>query len=409
MEVHYRWTILAVATAAQAALSALRQGMPSLAPALRSTFGLTLPQVGAALASVSLGILLTLVAWGALADRIGERPVLSLGLAGTAVALVGAALAPGYTAVLAALVAAGMLGASATGASGRSVMGWFGRKERGFALGVRQMAVPLGGGIAALSLPLLAATTGLRGAFLVLAGGCVLAALAAARWMREPPEAHASRPAVEAPPPVRDGRIWRLGAGSALLVCAQSGLLGFTVLFLHDARGWSPVAAALALATIHAGGGIARVVAGRWSDRLELRVAPMRRLAAGGAALLGAVALATAAPDAVLVPTLVAAGVLASSWNGLSFTAAAEMSGRKRAGTAMSLQNTILTAAGVAVPLAFAALVSATSWQAGFAALTLAPLAGLVILAPLRDEERARREARHGRLGVPATVSLRTS
>ena len=92
-----------------------------------------------------------------------------------------------------------------------------------------------------------------------------------------------------------------------------------------------------------------------------------------------------------------------------SFTAAAEMSGRKRAGTAMSLQNTILTSAGVAVPLAFAALVSATSWQAGFAALTLAPLAGLVILAPLRDEERARREARHRRLGVPATVSLRTS
>lgn len=409
MEVHYRWTILAVATAAQAALSALRQGMPSLAPALRSTFGLTLPQVGAALASVSLGILLTLVAWGALADRIGERPVLSLGLTGTAVALVGAAFAPGYTAVLAALVAAGMLGASATGASGRSVMGWFGRKERGFALGVRQMAVPLGGGIAALSLPLLAATAGLRGAFLVLAGGCVLAALAAARWMREPPEAHASRPAVQAPPPVRDGRIWRLGAGSALLVCAQSGLLGFTVLFLHDARGWSPVAAALALASIHAGGGIARVAAGRWSDRLELRVAPMRRLAAGGAALLAAVSLATAAPDAVLVPTLVAAGVLASSWNGLSFTAAAEMSGRKRAGTAMSLQNTILTAAGVVVPLGFAALVSATSWQAGFAALTLAPLAGLVILAPLRDEERARRDSRHRRLGVPATVSLRTS
>jgi sugar phosphate permease len=408
--VKYRWTILAVGTASQAAFSAVRQGMPSLAPTLRAQFGISLTQVGLALAAVSLGILVTLLAWGALADRIGERPVLAAGLAGTAVALTAGALAPGFAGVLAALVAAGMLGASATGASGRAVMGWFGRRERGFALGVRQTAVPLGGGVAALTLPLLAAAGGLRAALLALAGGCLAAAAVAGLWMREPPPAPAGRPRVTAPTPVRDARIWRLGAGSALLVCAQSGLLGFVVLFLHDERGWAAASAALVLAAIHAGGAVARVTAGRWSDRLELRVEPLRRLGSAGAALLALAALAaTGAPGPLLVPLLIAAGALASSWNGLSFTAAAEMSGRERAGTAMGLQNTLLTAAGVATPLAFAALVTATSWPAAFALLTLCPLAGLAVLAPLRDEERERRAARGRRLSVPATVSVNPS
>jgi len=407
---HYRWTILAVGTAAQAALSALRQGMPSLAPALRGEFGLSLPQVGMALASVSFGILLTLLAWGALADRIGERPVLAGGLAGTSAALAAAAFAPGYPSVLAALVAAGMLGASATGASGRAVMGWFARSERGFALGVRQMAVPLGGGLAALTLPVLAGAGGLRAAMLALSGASAAAALAAARWMREPPPASAARPVIDAPPPTRDARIWRLGAGSALLVCAQSGLLGFVVLFLHEARSWSPASAACVLAAIHAGGAVARVAAGRWSDRTELRVTPMRRLGAAGVVLLAAASLAISAPSVVLVPALIAAGVLVSSWNGLSFTAAAEMSGRARAGTAMSLQNTVLTAAGVVVPLAFATLVAATSWQAAFALLTLFPAAGLAVLAPLRGEEEGRRAARRARLrSRPATLPVPSS
>ncbi len=410
MVVRYRWTILAVGTAAQAAFSAVRQGMPSLGPALRTQFGLSLTEVGAALASVSLGILLTLLAWGALADRVGERPVLAAGLAATALALVAAAFAPTFPALLAALVATGMLGASATGASGRAVMGWFGRRERGFALGVRQTAVPVGGGLAALTLPLLAGAGGLRAALLTLAGACVVAALAAWRWVREPPPAPANRPVVDAPAPMRDARIWRLGAGSALLVCAQSALLGFVVLFLHDERGWGVAQAALVLAAMHAGGAVARIAGGRWSDRLELRVAPLRRLAGVGAALLAVTAIAAlGAPGPVLVPLLVVTGALAASWNGLSFTAAAEMSGRERAGTAMGLQNSLLTAAGVVTPLAFAALVTATSWPAAFALLTLCPLAGLAVLAPLREEESARRAARGRRAPVPATVSVNPS
>jgi MFS family permease len=96
----------------------------------------------------------------------------------------------------------------------------------------------------------------------------------------------------------------------------------------------------------------------------------------------------------VLLPVLLAGGVLAASWNALSFTAAAELSGRRRAGTAIGVQNTVLNAAGAAAPVAFAAVVVASSWEVGWALLAVSQLVGVTILRPLVPEERARREAR---------------
>ena len=148
MTSRYRWVILGVGAAGAGAFSALRMGLPALGPALRNAYGLSLPQVGLAFTAVAVGVMLTLVPWGVLTDRIGERPVMTAGLTGTALALAGTAYAPGYELLLAGLLAAGMLGASSTGASGRAVMGWFARSERGLALGIRQMALPLGVGAA---------------------------------------------------------------------------------------------------------------------------------------------------------------------------------------------------------------------------------------------------------------------
>ena len=58
------------------------------------------------------------------------------------------------------------------------------------------------------------------------------------------------------------------------------------------------------------------------------------------------------------------------SWNGLSFTAAAEMSGRERAGTAIGVQNTILDgAAARSRRWPSPAVVDATSWPVAWALL----------------------------------------
>ena len=401
----YRWIVLAVGVAGTLVTGALRQGLPALGPAFRDTFDLSLAEVGLIFAALTAGVTIALVPWGWLADKVGERFVLAGGLVGTALALALAASADSYAALLAGLFVTGVFGASATGASGRAVMGWFGRSERGLALGIRQTAIPLGGAMAALSLPPIAIAAGLLEALLALAAFATVAAVVAVVWMREPPPPPADRPVVQAPVPSRDARIWRLGVGSGLFVIAQAVLIAFTVLFLESERGMSVAAAAAVLATLQLGAAVTRIAIGIRSDRVERRIVPMRHVGLAGAVLMGALAVAADAPLAVLLPLLVAAGVVTSSWNGLAFTAAAEMAGRARAGTAMGLQNTLVSVIGVGASPLFGILVEATSWRVGFAVFALAPLAGWWVLRPLEGEEDRRAAAREQRLASYAVGS----
>jgi len=73
--------ILGAGTLAQATFSALSVGLPALAPALRSHYRLTLGETGVVLGAVGIGMLFTLLPWGAArrsparADRDRARPV----------------------------------------------------------------------------------------------------------------------------------------------------------------------------------------------------------------------------------------------------------------------------------------------------------------------------------------------
>src|SRR5262249_186240 len=140
--------------------------------------------------------------------------------------------------------------------------------QRGLALGVRQMAVPLGGVAGALALPALAAAGGIKAALLALAAGCAVGALACGTVFRDPAQPSELREhASPRPAPLRDARMWRLSVGSFLYVTAQISIVSFAVLFLHDARGVAAGAAAAVLAAIQLGGAASRALAGWASDR----------------------------------------------------------------------------------------------------------------------------------------------
>ena len=153
------------------------------------------------------------------------------------------------------------------------------------------------------------------------------------------------------------------------MIIGQVGVTSLLVLYLYDERGWSAAAAAVALGTTQLGAALARVAAGRWSDLRGERIEPFRRLAtAAGLLLLAATALSPA-PAAIAVPVLMAGGIAAMSWNGLSFTAAAEISGRRQAGKAMGIQNTAMRIVAAGVPVALGALASGVSWAMAFAVM----------------------------------------
>ena len=399
MSGRYRWIVLAAGTLAQSSFAAVSVGIPALAPALRSHYGLTLGETGVVLGAVGIGMLPTLLPWGLLADRIGERAVIVVGLAGSAGALAGVSATHTYGAAVGFLVLAGALGSSVNAASGRAVMGWFAEAERGLALGIRQTAIPIGGAISAAALPWLASSGDTGPAFLALAAGCLAGAAVAGTFMRDAPR-HGLPHTAALPSPLRDATMWRLAGGSSLYLVAQIAVTGYLVLFLHEHRGLSAHAAAAVLAGTNVLAIGARIGAGRLSDRLGARVRPVRWIGAVLSLAMLLVAALVDAPLAVLVPALLLAGVLGLSWNGLSFTAAAETAGLERSGAALGFQQTLLAVLGAGVPPGFAALVGATSWRTAFALAAAGPLLGLAALRGV-PEPRRRRDAR-----TPGTSAL---
>src|SRR5579875_2356883 len=79
-----RWLMLAIGLLAQAASCAFIYGLPFLLPDLRTTYHLNLAEGGLLVATPTLGVVASLVAWGAFVDRYGERlaMVIGLGLSG---------------------------------------------------------------------------------------------------------------------------------------------------------------------------------------------------------------------------------------------------------------------------------------------------------------------------------------
>lgn len=376
--------MLAAGTVAAASNAAFVLGLPVIVPQLRAEFGLSLGQIGFLLAASWIGTTITLLPWGLAADRFGERLVLTVGLVGSSFFLASVAGASSFAALVVLVGLAGAAGAAVNSSSGRAVMSWFDASERGLALGVRQTAIPVGGLIGALTLPWLADSGGIGAAFVFLGVVCAVGALVGALVLRGRDAEDGIEPESVART-LADRRLWRLSTGSGLYLYAQIAVLGFGVLFLVDEHGFSEQAAALVFAGSQVLGAAFRIGGGRWSDRLGMRVVPLRRAGLALAAAMLVTASLAGGPVALLVPALVLAGGLTMAWNGLSFTAAAELAGSVRTGAAIGLQQTVLGASGVVAPVAFAATVSSGSWALAFALAGIVTLVGWWLLGALSE------------------------
>jgi sugar phosphate permease len=383
-----RWVMLALGTTAQAVATSLLFGLPFLLPYLRRTEGLTLVQGGALVTAPSLGMVVTLIAWGAFADRYGERLAIALGLGLTGLLGLAAAAVCGLggRAVLFALV--GAAGASVNSASGRLVMGWFGPHQRGLAMGIRQTGQPLGIALAGALLPPLAGYGGLRLALAVPATICLVVTAAVVLLAADPPHervAEQTRPRS----PYRALILWRLHAASSLLVVPQFTTLAFSAEYLVSQRGWDATTAGQLLAVVAVGGAAGRMVSGHWSDIAASRLGPMRVIALTASASMLFLALTASTGASLVVLALAVASIVSVSDNGLGFTATAELAGRAWSGRALGVQNTMQNVAAFATAPLVGALAGAFGFSWAFAAVAVFPVLG-AWLTPVEGERRAR-------------------
>ena len=341
---------------------------------IRDGYGLA--AAGTLVAMPTVGVMSTLILWGVAVDRVGERRVLTLGLGLTAVAALGAALSSGLIALGAFLLIGGMAAASCNSASGRIVVGWFPARRRGLAMGIRQMAQPLGVGIAALITPSLADRFGLGGALWLPAGLAVVAAGTTALLVRDPPRpsrAEGSSTGALANP-YRSGRfLVRVHAVSVLLVIPQFTVWTYALVWLISDRGWAASAAGILVALTQLLGALGRIGVGQLSDLVRSRVRPLRWVAVAAAATMATLALLDQLGSSGAVPLLVLASMVTVADNGLAFTSIAEVAGPFWSGRALGVQNTAQFLAASIVAPAVGGLIAQIGYPATFALVALCP------------------------------------
>ncbi|MCA7992430.1 MFS transporter [Burkholderia cepacia] len=386
----HRWRVLAAGVAANMSFSAAAAGIPTTAVWMRTAYHLDNGALGLVLGALGFGVALSELPWGIAADRFGDRRVLLTGLVATAAMLAlmvctivpSAHAVPPLARVVVAMCCVGLLGGSVNGSSGRAVMRWFGERERGLAMSIRQTAVPLGGGVGAALLPSLASHLGFAAVFGALMLLCAGSAVLTWRWLHEPPAepavalgaAHrpaarpqSAQPARLAHGPLANARVWRIVLGIGLLCAPQFAVLTFATVFLHDFGRLGLAGISAAMVVLQLGAMVMRVWSGRHTDRHGNRRAYLRGsvlVAAGSFTLLAAATAGSPhVPLAAIVAILVFAGVCVSAWHGVAYTELATLAGANHAGTALGMANTVVYLGLFATPLAIPPLLAVSSWS----------------------------------------------
>ncbi len=373
--------------------TAATSGFAYVIPAL-TTDGMTLATASTLAAIPTVGITAAILIWGWALDRFGERRILLLSMAVTLIGTAGAMAATTVGApswmLGAALLIGGIGSGAANGASGRIVVGFFPAHQRGTAMGIRQMAQPLGIAVLALTMPVAASALGVGAALAIPAAVTVGGLFAVYFGISDPPLPTAGAPAPPAANPYRTGPyLWRIHAFSILLVIGQSMLWTFVPAWLIVALGWSPLSAGVLVTATQVLAALGRIAAGRISDRWASRMRPVRLIAAAAAVSLAALAVADLFGSPAAPAIMVLATIFAVADNGLAFTAIAEAAGPSWSGRALGMQNTAqFVTIAVTTPL-LGAGIEKIGYAAIFGLISVAPILALPLIPkdPVPHEE----------------------
>jgi MFS family permease len=398
-----RWALLALLTGAYAAGAFGMLGISPLSPSLVAGFGLTRLQVAFLVPSIYLAGLVFSLPGGRLADRLGARPSLLGGLTIGAVGLAFGALSPGFTTFLLCLFVAGIGWSVVNPALGKAIMDLFPARERGMAMGIKQVGLTLGGIASALVLPRVATGLGWRAA--IATCSLVVAVPVALSW--RPLGRLDDTPSERAPNIARDGRTtveWSWSRRPAILAFFASGLvlgmvqaavLSYLPLYTIQALGFDTIGAGVLVASAQAGGAAARLVLGAASDRWLVDRRSM------WLAVTGAIGTGSFACYALWqVPGPLAAGILAFAtgigaygWVGIFFVISAELGGSRMAGPLSGMAFTSIVVGLLVGPAAFGLLLVrwdsyAAPWTAFAALSAIAAVTALAISAAIERERR---------------------
>jgi len=378
-----RWRLLTILTTSYGAGAFGMLGLSPLSPSLLDGFGLTRFQLAFIVPAIYVGGLFFSLPGGRLADRIGVRPSFLGGLAVGSAGLLAAALAPSFPFFLGCLIVAGVGWSVVNPALGRAIVDLFPVRERGIAMGIKQMGLTLGGVASALTLPAIAAALGWRAGI----GACamILALPVALGWRPLADLRHGAALAGDVAMEPTAAGIWWWARNPALVVFFSTGLvlgmvqaavLSYLPIFSIQVLGFDKIGAGLLVACSQAGGAVARLALGAASDRwlVGQRTVWLAITGALGAGLFIVYAVWPVSVPAIAGALAFATGVGAYGWVGVFFVISAEAGGPRQAGLLSGVAYASIVVGLLVGPPAFGLLLEgsdsyATAWTV-FAALS---------------------------------------
>jgi MFS family permease len=156
-----RWTILAVLFLARVSMAFQFQAVAALSPEIGARLGLSLSQIGLLIGLYLIPGVVVAIPGGALAARIGEKRIVTLGMLGMLCGGALAALWPRWEALLVGRVIAGIGGVVLNVVMTKLVIDWFANREASTAMAIYINSWPIGIALALVSLPLAVAAGGL--------------------------------------------------------------------------------------------------------------------------------------------------------------------------------------------------------------------------------------------------------
>jgi MFS family permease len=346
--------------------------LPLWAAELRLSF----TQVGVIRSAYSGGMALFQVPAGVLAERVGERALLGVGTAVTALGFVVAAGATGFWPLLLVLLVAGLGSGVQHPLSSSLVSQAYETGPRRAALGTYNFSGDLGKIAGSILAGGLAALVGWRvagaaaGAVGLVVAGLVLLALARLGAGGPPPAAEAAAGSAGGWG-IKNGRGFGVLTAIGMIDNAtRTGFLTFLP-FALLAKGATVAGVGVALALVFAGGAAGKFVCGLVAERLGV----VRTVVLTEVATAAAIAGILAAPLAVAVALLLPVGVALNGTSSVLYGTVADLVLPARRSRAYGLYYTLSVGASALAPSAYG-LVS----DVAGVPVTLGLVAGLVLL-----------------------------
>ncbi len=341
-----------------------------LLPTYAAAFHVTPAAIGFLVTSFSLLQLVAVPVWGAVSDRFGRRPVLIVGLVGSAASYVLFAAAGSYGALLVSRIVAGAMGAT-IGVAQAYIADITPPERRAHAMGILGAAFAMGF-ILGPALGGMLSTHSYSSAGVVAAALCAANAVGALLWLPETVRHKVVRRAERVP----------LGAlaaplAASFLVTASFAVIHVTLpLFGRDV--WHVTTRHMGMLFAYMGV-ISAAVQGGLVGRLAPRLGEKRVAAAGGLLLALGLALVPAATSSwalyAALGTLTAGSALATP---SVYAVVSRRAAASQQGAALGLTQTASTLGRIVGPTVAGFLIGASGLSAPFWAGALLGLLGMV-------------------------------